>query len=140
MKRTKYIIENDIKRAQSNEEDLILIRVQLMINYALQILRLIVVIFQGTFFLSMIWANFCDFFLENLDLKDEESFTAVNDLEPFKEATAMTIILKVCYYMFTTMSTVGFGDMHPLNSAERIMCAINMIMGVSVFSLVISMF
>ena len=83
MKRTKYIIENDIKRAQSNEEDLILIRVQLMINYALQILRLIVVIFQGTFFLSMIWANFCDFFLENLNLKDEESFTAVNDLEPF---------------------------------------------------------
>ena len=52
----------------------------------------------------------------------------------------MTIILKVSYYMFTTMSTVGFGDMHPLNSAERIMCAINMIMGVSVFSLVISMF
>ena len=42
--------------------------------------------------------------------------------------------------MFTTMSTVGFGDMHPLNSAERIMCAMTMILGVSVFSLIISMF
>lgn len=61
-------------------------------------------------------------------------------MEPFKDQTDMTIIIKVVYYTFTTMSTVGFGDMKPLNSAERILCAAAMISSVALCSLVISMF
>ena len=88
----------------------------------------------------MIWANFCDYFHINFDIPDEESFTMQNEMEPFKEHTGMTIIVKVMYYSFTTLSSVGFGDMHPLNSFERILCAVAMISGVALCSLVISMF
>lgn len=52
----------------------------------------------------------------------------------------MTIITKVMYYTFTTLTTVGFGDMKPLNSAERLLCAVGMISGVALCSLVMSMF
>jgi len=38
------------------------------------------------------------------------------------------------------MSTVGFGDLKPLNSAERLLCAFAMLCGVACCSLVISMF
>ena len=88
----------------------------------------------------MIWANFCDYFKYSLDIPDEESFTMVNELQPFKDVSDTTIIIKVVYYSFTTMSTVGFGDMKPLNSPERILCAVAMISSVALCSLVISMF
>ena len=44
------------------------------------------------------------------------------------KAIAMT------YYMFTTMSTVGLGDYHPENSAERLIMVIIMLVGVSITS------
>ena len=113
---------------------------KLVINYALQIFKLVLVIIQITFFLSMLWANFCDYFYRYFGVEDDESFTIVNDIEPFKELTGMTIIVKVMYYSFTTMSTVGFGDMKPLNSFERILCAVAMICSVVLCSLIFSMF
>ncbi len=44
------------------------------------------------------------------------------------------------YYGFTTLSTVGFGDLTPLNSAERLVCAFIMLFGVAVTSLILSRF
>ena len=44
--------------------------------------------------------------------------------------------LKMTYYTFTTLSTVGFGDIHPRSDFERILSAITMLVGVLVFSIV----
>ena len=40
------------------------------------------------------------------------------------------------YYTFTTLSTVGFGDIHPRSDFERIFGAAVMLVGVLVFSIV----
>ena len=40
------------------------------------------------------------------------------------------------YYMFTTLSTIGLGDIHPWSNFERILSTITMLVGVIIFSIV----
>jgi hypothetical protein len=41
-----------------------------------------------------------------------------------------------CYYSFTTLSTVGFGDYYPISDGERLTCAFMMFLGVAVLSFI----
>ena len=52
--------------------------------------------------------------------------------EPFK------IAIRVTYFSFTTLSTVGFGDMFPNSPAEAILCTIIMFAGVALFSYIMT--
>ena len=38
--------------------------------------------------------------------------------------------------MFTSMSTVGFGDFHPKSDFERLVCTFILIFGVAIFSMI----
>ena len=42
--------------------------------------------------------------------------------------------LAILYFMFTTLSSVGFGDYHPKNSYERAFTAFILLTGVTIFS------
>lgn len=44
----------------------------------------------------------------------------------------------VFYYMVTTISTVGFGDFYPQSDLERLLCALMMLVGVNIFSSMLS--
>ena len=44
------------------------------------------------------------------------------------------------YYMFTTLSTVGFGDYYPKSNGERMLCIMVFIFGNAVFSLILGNF
>ena len=46
----------------------------------------------------------------------------------------------IWYYAFTTLSTVGFGDLHPKNYMERIIVSVVLLMGVATFSYIMSIF
>jgi hypothetical protein len=46
----------------------------------------------------------------------------------------------VTYFSFTSLSTVGFGDICPISDLERILGAIILLFGVSVFSLIMNNF
>jgi len=46
-------------------------------------------------------------------------------------------IIANMYYAFTTMSTVGFGDFHPENDIERVLCLMILIFGNATFTIVI---
>ena len=46
----------------------------------------------------------------------------------------------VTYYMFTSMSTVGFGDFHPKSDFERIVCSVILVFGVAIFSMIMGNF
>ena len=43
----------------------------------------------------------------------------------------------VTYWAFTTLSTVGFGDYHPRSNAERALCAVILLFGVTMFSFIL---
>ena len=42
--------------------------------------------------------------------------------------------MALLYFSFTTLTTVGFGDLHPSSDAERLFMAFGMLFGVSLFS------
>lgn len=44
------------------------------------------------------------------------------------------------YYAFTSLSTVGFGDFHPVNNFERVFCALILLVGNAIFGYVLGMF
>ena len=50
------------------------------------------------------------------------------------------LIITLIYFSFTSLSTVGFGDLHPKSDAERLICAFVLMMGVAIFSIVMSNF
>lgn len=70
--------------------------------------------------------------IENLDTFIKAF--GMNDISKFEQT------IKLTYFSFTTLSTIGFGDLHPRNSPERILCAFMMLFGVMSFSLVMGTF
>ena len=48
--------------------------------------------------------------------------------------------LVLTYFAFTSLSTVGFGDYHPMNSIERILCIFILVFGVMIFSYMMGSF
>ena len=44
------------------------------------------------------------------------------------------------YFVLTTLSTVGYGDYHPISNIERLIAAFYMLIGVALFSYVMSDF
>ena len=79
----------------------------------------------------MLWWEFC-----TLTQKPDEP----NFLEEFGFDRSRSIhetALAMSYFMFTSLSTVGLGDFHPINSYERILGAIILLFGVLITSIVI---
>ena len=54
--------------------------------------------------------------------------------------TPREITILVTYYMFTSLSTVGFGDYHPRSNFERVYCAMILLFGVAIFSYIMGNF
>ena len=45
-----------------------------------------------------------------------------------------------CYFALTTLSTVGYGDYHPVSNVERILAVLIMLGGVAFFSYIMGNF
>lgn len=48
--------------------------------------------------------------------------------------------ITMMYFSFTSLSTVGFGDLHPKSDSERIFCAFMILFGVCLFSVFMAQF
>ena len=44
------------------------------------------------------------------------------------------------YYSFTSLSTVGLGDLHPRSNTERVFCSFMLLFGVAIFSYIMGEF
>lgn len=60
--------------------------------------------------------------------------------EELEHAVDLSNSLKVLYFAFTSLSTVGFGDMHPKSDMERLLVAAILLIGVAVFSYIMGIF
>lgn len=49
-------------------------------------------------------------------------------------------LLISCYYVLTTLSTVGYGDYYPVNNNERFFAVVLMLGGVAFFSYIMGNF
>ena len=49
-------------------------------------------------------------------------------------------MIKLNYFSFTTLSTVGFGDFDPKSNSERLYMCPGMLLGVAIFSSILGKF
>ena len=49
-------------------------------------------------------------------------------------------LIRCMYFMLTTLSTVGYGDLYPTSIAEKVVGSLIQIIGVTIFSIVMNAF
>ena len=99
-------------------------------------------IFGVSYFMGMIWYIICDLrrISSFVELNRPEEISFVTNYFDEKDKTNSQRAVEIMYYAFTSLSTVGFGDFHPLNSFERLVCAIILIFGNAIFGYIIGIF
>ena len=72
-----------------------------------------------------------------LDLLDSEEnpINFINEFDLSKQ-DGFEQTLAAMYFAMTSLSTIGFGDMYPVNDLERLMGSFMLLSGVAVFSMV----
>jgi hypothetical protein len=73
-------------------------------------------------------------FISKLSEADENTATWINSNINEKKTTASELYLLSAYVVVTTMTTVGYGDISPVNALEQIFGILLMVLGVIAFS------
>jgi hypothetical protein len=104
--------------------------------YIFRVVRLIMFILILSYFLGTIWYIVTK--ITTGDDTDKFTFYNVYELRE-KDDNAQNLII-VVYFIFTTLSTVGFGDYNPKSEIERIFTTIILLVGVACFSYIMGQF
>lgn len=76
-----------------------------------------------------------------MEAEGSDDFYAPNFILAFMSGmTNMERAIGITYFSFTSLSTVGFGDMHPRNDIERALTAFVLLFGVCIFSILLGNF
>lgn len=90
--------------------------------------------FFSFFFLIFLHVSSCMFVML---AHYEEGFMAERWIEPFLAADNMfELYVTSCYFVLTTTATVGYGDIYPMNTLERLFCMGLMMIGVLSFTFI----
>ena len=73
------------------------------------------------------------YYVDDPELNEEQN-------EQIEEVVDLGNSLKVLYFAFTSLSTVGFGDIRPESDSERLLGAGILLIGVAVFSYIMGIF
>lgn len=80
----------------------------------------------------MIFHLFTCIFLFQSPLDSEERMSMREEF--LKDETTMTVYLGILYFNITTFSTVGFGDIYPIQSYEMFTTIVSILVGQLLFS------
>ena len=142
--RLKEMIKNDQIMAADIYGDHNRIQFLVVFSFSLKIFKLMVIIFNISYFLGFFWYIFCDEMMPVEHEKNDSNYFISNfqldELHLDERRTDSEAGIILVYYMFTSLSTVGFGDYHPRSDTERIMCSIVLLFGVAIFSYVMATF
>eukprot|EP00347_Sterkiella_histriomuscorum_P018178 403346494 len=117
------------------------IMLQIMINYAFRVFRLVVVIFSISYFIGTLWYIFTWQIDDPTDTRPDINFFRYYKMDEKKKNNEdIDSMITVVYFAFTTLATVGYGDYHAVNDIERIICSIILLFGVAVFSFIMGNF
>lgn len=125
-------------------------KVILITSYCLKTIELTIVLLHFSYILGLLWVISCevveDFYYDTnyyelgpdtaLELYPDTFLTYFGLVDNSSVVNAIT----VQYYMFTSLSTVGFGDLHPRGNFERLFCALILLFGVAIFSYIMGIF
>jgi len=110
------------------------IMMQIYIIKGFQVFRLMLFILILSYFLGCLW-----FIMTKHTTDDEDEFTFYN-VNEMQDKEPMDNLVIVVYFMFTTLSTVGFGDYNPKSEIERVIMTFILLIGVACFSWIMGQF
>jgi hypothetical protein len=153
--RAKDKVRKDPKLAMDQTEDHNNINLNLFIGFGLKTVSLALIILNTSYFFGIFWYLLCQFTIEFYNLTHEKlgscilpncdddhygkmNFLVQYDLGNFNNERVVILLM---YYSFTSLTTIGFGDISPANNVERIFCAVMFfVIGVSLFSYIMGNF
>ena len=143
------LIQNDPMAAEDYKEDRVKIVNILIFRVALRLLKIIIIIGTCCYFFAMIFMfviqiqneilNY-DNFAEDKSLEQSEHFTAYNKyyVEGGVNKSEYDQMIHLLYFSFTSLTTVGFGDVNPRSDGERLFIAFGLLFGVLIFGYIMN--
>jgi len=104
---------------------------QYMMMYVYRIFRLIIIAIIFTYFIGCFWYMSSEVLNYETSKDEDGTFITKFGLEELSDYHKLVIS---CYFALTTLSTVGYGDYHPISNVERIIAIFIMLVGVAFFS------
>lgn len=138
-------VKHDYRIAEDILEDHNKIEGLLFLHYAIKTLTLVVLIVNVSYFFGMTWMILCVINSEYFDPLVAGEPEPVNFINKFgiEDETSEDKVrssIKLLYFAFTSLSTVGFGDYYPFASIERLVAAFMLLFGVAIFSYIMGVF
>lgn len=117
------------------------------LSFTLKFIDIIITIICCSYYFAMGFKIFCEiqnefFAWDNFNdtgLEEPEHFTAFYDINP-EGRWGMDAMIVLCYFSFTSLTTVGLGDYNPRSNGERLFIAFGLLMGVAIFSVIMGHF
>ena len=131
MKCDDPITANDIDQDHSGTMN------KIIIFFSFKLIKLTMAFLMTTYYIGIVFYVYCDLTRSKNDDNYTDDF--IQNFH-FEDLSPLSISIRMTYYAFTTLSTVGFGDLHPRSNEERIFIMIVMFCGVSLFTLIKSIF
>lgn len=144
-------LEEDDMSQTHNMYDYVKIFELLLISYFLKTMKLFFFILSFSFFSAMVFRIFLgiehdffngvdDFYTNKGDCSNDDAEGYFRHCYQMEDKSMGADLVFLMYYTFTTLSTVGFGDVAPKSNSERIFIAFFMLFGVAIFSYIMGNF
>lgn len=138
-----FKLELQLKVA-NGEESSYPIEKSIYIIESFKVFRVFFILSSSSFFLGIFWHIFVyDFQTTNFVLQNGELLTTSQNFrtdysfDKDRWDSDMRACIKMMYFALTTLTTIGFGDYHPVSIKEKVMILPIMLLGVSVFTSII---
>jgi hypothetical protein len=119
----------------------------MFISFFVKLIELVTLIFSTSYFFLITWVLLCEF-LEDFIIDTEGPVAPGLDQDdgslyffPYyglHELSLERTTLNIFYFAFTSLTTVGFGDYHPISSMEQLLCGFMLLFGVLIFSYIMN--
>jgi len=128
------ILEKEPKNPQEEKSRQEKMNIKYISRYAYKVFRLILIAIMLTYFLGSLW-----YLLVSVMPTDESqpNFIKKNNMD--QKSNADKLIL-CCYFVLTTLATIGYGDLSPQTNSEKILGISLMIVGIAFFSYIMGNF
>ena len=129
-------ILKDIKKREDFQHNWTIIEKRILINNIVISIKILFYTILTLYFTGTYWLCYSLILFKWSGFSDLSDFYCAHELI---ESTGSKI-LRSFYFALTTLSTVGFGDFYPVSDGERIMGSLVILIGVALFSIIISEF
>ena len=128
------ILEKEPKNPQEEKSRQEKMNIKYISRYAYKVFRLILIAIMLTYFLGSLW-----YFLVTIMPQDNnvDNFIKKNKID---EKSNLDKLILCCYFVLTTLATIGYGDLSPQTNSEKILGISLMIVGIAFFSYIMGNF